>query len=389
MEEPGPHESKPLYPVGPGQRALAAIMFTDTVGFSRRVHQDEVETLHRLDADLTRMREFCDQHAGSVLKSTGDGLLVYFTSAVQALACALELQRYMAARRREEPAAGHLTHRVGIHLGEVFTSDSDVMGDGVNIAARLQTEAEPGGISISQTVHDVVKNKLEFTAVRLNPRPLKNIKEQIGIYRIVIEPDRVSPAPLPLPVLPKTPPADESRPRKLLLALVSAAVFAGAAGWWWWAQQQQEAELARSRAAQADLDQLLRAREKPAEADAATDRVPPAERIAGLWAWMDAELPRHGRDNPLAMWRPPGALGRDTKVFVDAAGRLTIAEGGAERQRNLRDLRPEEQAALMLGALLGARPVPARAVWLGLETFAAQNGLTEMASTARASAPAN
>ena len=172
-------ESFPPLPsgLGPGQRALAAIVFTDVVGFSARMQVDEETVLALLERDFAAMKKLCLQHSGAVLKSTGDGLLLYFSSAVQAVACALRMQKYFARKAKLLPAQEVLVHRVGIHLGDVFLNDQDVMGDGVNIAARLPAEAEPGGICISQTVYDVVKNKLALKVTLLGPRDLKNIAE--------------------------------------------------------------------------------------------------------------------------------------------------------------------------------------------------------------------
>lgn len=180
-------DTTPAQLLRPGQRTLAAIVFTDVVSFSARMQANEDATLKLLNRDFGLMREMCAQHHGSVLKTTGDGLLLYFPSAVSAVACALAMQRHFAQNTKSLPAPDVLVHRVGIHLGDVFVSDQDVMGDGVNIAARLQAEAEPGGICISQTVYDVVKNKLSLHVTSLGPRELKNITESIPIYRLLLE----------------------------------------------------------------------------------------------------------------------------------------------------------------------------------------------------------
>jgi|GEM_PF-978329 len=165
------------------QSNLAAIVFTDIVGFSRLMSENESNALPRTRAELARLRELCEKHNGKVLKSTGDGLLMHFTSAVKAVACALEIQASRPVPEGEQP----LRHRIGIHLGDVYLEDGDVMGDGVNIAARLQTQADPGGICISKTVYDVVKNRLAIQATFLGPRELKNITEAVPIYKILIE----------------------------------------------------------------------------------------------------------------------------------------------------------------------------------------------------------
>jgi serine/threonine-protein kinase len=168
-----------------GNRALAAIVITDSVGFSARMSSDEEHTLTLIQRDLQMMRQICQSTEGQVLKSTGDGLLMYFVSAVQAVACAIEIQTTIAAQAEGRSPEDVLIHRIGIHLGDVFFSETDVMGNGVNIAARLQTEAKPGGICISQTVYDVVKDRLEMEAVYAGPLKLKNIQQPVPAYQIL------------------------------------------------------------------------------------------------------------------------------------------------------------------------------------------------------------
>lgn len=169
-----------------GQRTLAAIVFSDVVNFSGRMSLNEEHTLKLVQRDMELMTRLCQQYEGKVLKSTGDGLLMYFTSAVQAVACAQEIQQAIATTAAGLSEMDVLKHRIGIHLGDVFVSPTDVMGDGVNIAARLQEEAEPGGICISQIVYDVVKKRLALKATYLGPRELKHIQEAVPIYQIVL-----------------------------------------------------------------------------------------------------------------------------------------------------------------------------------------------------------
>ena len=159
------------------QRQLAAIVFTDVAGYSARMQLDETGTLALVRIDFARMRALCAQHDGEVLKSTGDGLLLCFASVVQAVTCALQIQKEFAAR----PATA-LQHRIGIHLGDVFREGGDVAGDGVNIAARLQTKARPGTVCLSQSVHDAVKGKVPLQAESLGPQSFKNIAEPITVY---------------------------------------------------------------------------------------------------------------------------------------------------------------------------------------------------------------
>ena len=131
-----------------GQRILAAIMITDAVGFSKRMSIDEALTLALIDRDLTLIAETCSDYGGTVLKSTGDGLLIYFVSAVEAVSCGLAIQQKLVDLAEAAPADQYLDHRVGIHLGDILVSEQDVMGNGVNITARLQTFAKPRGLCV-------------------------------------------------------------------------------------------------------------------------------------------------------------------------------------------------------------------------------------------------
>jgi class 3 adenylate cyclase len=169
-----------------GQRKLAAIAFTDVVNYSGMMNRNEETTLQRLQHHFKRMSEFATQWRGQVVKTTGDGLMIYFESATDAVSWALDVQNRVSSGQKAIPGEEHMQHRIGIHLGDVFFKDGDVMGDGVNIAARLQAEADPGGICISQTVYDVVKMKMNVQATFLGDRELKNIKEAVPIYQILL-----------------------------------------------------------------------------------------------------------------------------------------------------------------------------------------------------------
>ena len=127
------------------KRTLATIVFTDVASFSAQMNEDEMGTLKRVNRDFTMMREICEKKGGRVLKSMGDGLLLYFDSASQAVACAMEIQNANHDLAKKEPNEKRLLHRIGIHIGDVYFNQSDVMADGVNIASRLESKAEPGG----------------------------------------------------------------------------------------------------------------------------------------------------------------------------------------------------------------------------------------------------
>lgn len=169
-----------------GNRTLATVVFTDCVGFSARMSVDEDHTLDLIRRDMQLMKQLCEDLEGRVLKSTGDGLLMCFSSAVKAVECAIVIQKTIAERAEGLQPNDALSHRIGIHLADIFISDTDVMGNGVNIAARLQTEADPGGICISQTVYDVAKHGLQFDTIYLGPRDLKNIREVVPAYKILL-----------------------------------------------------------------------------------------------------------------------------------------------------------------------------------------------------------
>jgi class 3 adenylate cyclase len=166
-----------------GQRSLAAIVFTDVANFSALMSRDEERT-HRLVArDMAAMRATFVDFGGQVLKSTGDGLLVLFASAVQAVGCALEIQRDFREVNRTLPSGERLAHRIGIHIGDVIRQQGDVMGDGVNVAARVQAEGTPGGVCVSNTVYDVVKNRVPFFVTSRQTRKLKNVGTFV-VYQI-------------------------------------------------------------------------------------------------------------------------------------------------------------------------------------------------------------
>jgi class 3 adenylate cyclase len=142
-------------------RRLAAILAADVAGYSRLMGEDEEGTLERLQAHL---RELVDpkieEHRGRVVKNTGDGLLAEFPSVVDAVRCAVEIQRGMIDREPEMPEDCRIRFRIGVNLGDVIVEEHDIFGDEVNIAARLEALAEPGGICISRVVRDQIRDKL-------------------------------------------------------------------------------------------------------------------------------------------------------------------------------------------------------------------------------------
>jgi TolB-like protein/tetratricopeptide (TPR) repeat protein len=171
------------------QRRLAAILAADVVGYSRLMEQDEAGTLATLKARRKEVLEpLCTQHHGRIFKVTGDGVLVEFGSAVNAVQCAVELQREMAAASGDLPDARRIVLRVGVNLGDVMIDGGDLYGDGVNIAARLERIAEPGSVLVSGTAFDYVRNKVTARFEELGPQALKNIDEPVRVYRLTDTP---------------------------------------------------------------------------------------------------------------------------------------------------------------------------------------------------------
>jgi adenylate cyclase len=167
------------------QRRLAAIFAGDVAGYSRLMSADEEGTLHQLK---THRRELIDpkitEHRGHIVKTTGDGMLVEFVSVVDAVRCAVDIQRGMVDRNVEVPADRRIEFRIGINVGDIISDDNDIFGDGVNVAARLEALAEPGGIFVSRTVHDQVRDKLNFSFEDLGEQSVKNIPRPIGVHRV-------------------------------------------------------------------------------------------------------------------------------------------------------------------------------------------------------------
>jgi adenylate cyclase len=169
------------------ERRLAAILAADVVGYSRLMGANEEGTL----ADLKRhRRELTDpkikEHRGRIVKTTGDGVLVEFVSVVDALRCAVDIQREMSERNAQVPPDRRIEFRMGLNLGDIIIDDKDIYGDGVNIAARLEALAEPGGICISRVVRDQVRDKLDFSFEDMGEQQVKNIARPVRTHRVLL-----------------------------------------------------------------------------------------------------------------------------------------------------------------------------------------------------------
>jgi TolB-like protein/class 3 adenylate cyclase len=172
------------------QRRLTAIMSADVVGYSRLMAADEEGTLARLKAHREELFDpAIAEHQGRIVKLMGDGALVEFTSVVEAVRAGVEIQRDTAARNAELPADQRIVYRIGINQGDVIIDGDDIYGDGVNVAARLQERATPGGICISDRVYGDVRGKIDVGIDDLGDQELKNIPEPVRVYRVLLGPD--------------------------------------------------------------------------------------------------------------------------------------------------------------------------------------------------------
>src|SRR5271165_6797165 len=169
----------------PSVRRLTAILAADVAGYSRLMGADEEGTHERLRAHLRQLVEpKIEEHRGHIVKTTGDGLLAEFASVVDATRCAAEMQRGMIDREPQVPDDQRIRFRIGINLGDVIAEDDDIFGDGVNVAARLEGLAEPGGICISRTVRDQIRDKLPYPFEDMGELSVKNITRPVRVYSL-------------------------------------------------------------------------------------------------------------------------------------------------------------------------------------------------------------
>src|SRR6266852_965509 len=169
------------------ERKLVAILSADVQGFSRLMGEDEEATLRTLNACREVTDSLIQQHRGRFVGSAGDSVLAEFASVVDAVQCAVAIQHELKRRSAEVPAQHRMEFRIGINLGDVMVDGEQIYGDGVNIAARVQALADAGGICISGTVHEHVKNKLTWNYEDLGEQVVKNIAEGVRVWRVRVE----------------------------------------------------------------------------------------------------------------------------------------------------------------------------------------------------------
>ena len=189
------------------KRRLTSILCADVKSYARLMESDETRTIAALRQSRAAMDSLVQRHEGRTINTWGDAVIAEFASVVEAVLCAIEIQRELAVHNRDRPEAEQMWFRIGINLGDVMVENDDLYGEGVNIAARLQELAEPGGILISGPVYDLVRNKLSVGFEHLGQQPVKNVSEPVTSYRIVLDGD-VRPPAFAEPAKPETWPVD-------------------------------------------------------------------------------------------------------------------------------------------------------------------------------------
>src|SRR5450631_4253358 len=166
------------------ERRLTAILAADVAGYSRLMGADEEGTLAQLKAHRRELVDHkVEEHHGRIIKTTGDGMLVEFASVVNAARCAVEIQHGMIARNADVPQQKRIEFRIGINVGDIIIDGGDIFGDGVNVAARLEGLAKPGGICVSARVQEDVRGKLDIAFADEGEQQLKNIAWPVRVYR--------------------------------------------------------------------------------------------------------------------------------------------------------------------------------------------------------------
>jgi adenylate cyclase len=216
------------------KRKLTAILSSDAVGYSRLMEDNEEATIQTLNAYRNSMSTLVQQHRGRVVDTTGDNLMAEFPSVVDAVKCAVETQKEMSERNADLPENRRMLFRIGVNLGDIIEEEDRIYGDGVNIAARLEGLAEAGGICISRTAYDQVKNKLELGYEYLGEHSVKNISEPVHVYRVLMEPEAAGKV------------IGEKRKEKRRMTLAAVIVLligaGGLAGWYLYIEQTKRIE---------------------------------------------------------------------------------------------------------------------------------------------------
>jgi len=347
------------------KRKLVAILAADAVGYSRKMGDDEEGTLRVLSAHRAVIDGIIDFHDGRIFGTAGDSVLAEFVSPVEAVRCAVEIQDALRTRNDSLPEARRLQFRIGVNLGDVMEKGNDLLGDGVNVAARLEGIAETGGISISSSVYDQIAGKLDLGFVEVGEQKLKNIERPIRVYRVSMGGAALPAGATPGVVAPK------AGVPKLWLAMGGVAMLsvAAIAAWQMRAQSAKPADPASSPSSPAVGTQATPA-DRSAELKAPTE-IEIAKTRAETQAKAEAEIAKLRADAELAKVRAEtdtlrrqvaasatAARSAETKAVADTAVAKARAEEQAKAQAELAKAREETEALRRRGQ---ENPAAARA----------------------------
>ncbi len=230
------------------ERRLSAILAADMVGFSRLMEADEVGTLQRQKIHRAEVIDpNLEKHHGRIVKELGDGVLVEFPSVVEAVHCAVTIQRKMTNREVDISDDRRIQYRIGINLGDIIVEDDDIFGDGVNIAARLEQIAEPGGICVSGTAYDHLKSKVEVGYRALGEVQVKNIQQPVRAYKVLTDLDQVG-------IVIEVEQKRLTPSYRLVVATAALMIAVIVGGGWWWVQHQNNGLIALEKAAENDFE---------------------------------------------------------------------------------------------------------------------------------------
>jgi class 3 adenylate cyclase/flagellar basal body-associated protein FliL len=343
--------------VGGLERKLATILSADVAGYSRLMAEDEEQTLRTFRGHREVFEKLVALHRGRVFNTAGDAILAEFGSAVEAVRCATEIQAALSTRNDQLPEDRQVRFRIGVNLGDVMLQGEDLLGDGVNVAARLQSAAEPGGICISGSVYDQIRNKLSLTFRPLGDMSFKNIPQSVRTFAIAgVE---------GLGALPSSGAAAKRPGRGLLIWLASAIALlliggAGAGFWSYSEYQRRTAELVReAQVAQEKLAAEQAEAEQKASEAARQKAVLEAERRAAEQARRQAEADRQTAEQKAALEAEQRAAEQARQQAE--AERRRVEESLrrlAEGQRKTAD--PAKQVALAPPKPVEAPPAPVR-----------------------------
>jgi adenylate cyclase len=301
-----PDEPSPLL-----ERKLATILSADVVGYSRLMAENEEETLRIFRGHRQVFDSVVGMHRGRIFNTAGDAVLVEFPSAVEAVRCATEIQTALRTRNEQLPPGRRMTFRIGVNVGDVIVQEGDLLGDGVNVAARLQAAAEPEGICISGSVYDQIRNKLSLSFKSLGERRFKNIPQPVRTFCITETENR------------DALPADRVSTRWILRWVAATVLLMAVAGaYWTYSMQQRVTQMARREVGPAMERAAGRAQEEPARERRGAEIGPPA---APGREPANTTAPAAGSTPEAA---PPAAAVGPPSLAANGAGQAAVNSGG-------------------------------------------------------------